>query len=74
MREVVIGVRRIRSEKLREHRYGEGYARTLEGKGVEWDRDDNVAQVKRAMVESTEKVCHSVRVGGKEPKMCVVER
>ena len=41
-REVVVGVRRIRSEKLREHQYREGYARSLEGKGVEWDGDNNV--------------------------------
>ena len=34
-REVVVGARRIRSEKVREHQYREGYARSLEGKGVE---------------------------------------
>ena len=34
-REVVVGARRIRSEKQREHQYREGYARPLEGKGVE---------------------------------------
>ena len=27
-----LGARRIRSEKLREHHYREGYARSLEGK------------------------------------------
>ena len=32
---VVVGARRIRSEKLREHQCREGYARSLEGKGVE---------------------------------------
>ena len=32
-REVVVEVRRIRSEKLREHQYREGYARSFEGKG-----------------------------------------
>ena len=34
-REVVVGARRIRSEKLREDRYREGYTRSLEGKSVE---------------------------------------
>ena len=34
--------RRIISEKLREHRYREGYARSLEGKRVEWDGENNV--------------------------------
>ena len=34
-REEVVGARSIRSEKLREHQYREGYARSLEGKGVE---------------------------------------
>ena len=49
-----VGPRRIRSEKLRENQYREGYARALEGTRVEGDRD-NVEhmweQVKRAMVE-----------------------
>ena len=35
------GARRIRREKLREHQYRERYARSLEGKGVEYDGDDN---------------------------------
>ena len=30
------GARKIRSKKLREHQYREGYAKSLEGKGVEW--------------------------------------
>ena len=34
-REVVVRARRIRSEKLREHQYREGYARFLEGKEIE---------------------------------------
>ena len=54
-REVVIGVRRIRSKKLREYQYREGYARSLEGKRVKGD-GNNVPhmweQVKQAMVES----------------------
>ena len=65
----MVGARRIRNKKLREHQYREGYARSLEGKGVEWDRNDNVEhmweQVKCAMLESA---CGSVRVGGKNPK------
>ena len=31
-REVVVGAGRIRSEKLKEHQYREGYVRSLEGK------------------------------------------
>ena len=38
----MVEARRIRSEKLREHQYREGYAKSLEGKRVEWDGDDNV--------------------------------
>ena len=41
-REVVDGARRIRSEKLGEHQYREGYARSLEGKRVEWNGKYNV--------------------------------
>ena len=37
---MVVGARRNRSEKLREHQYREGYARSLERKGVEWDGDN----------------------------------
>ena len=44
-RELVIGARGIRSEKLREHQYREGYAWSLEGKGVEWDLGDNVEHI-----------------------------
>ena len=36
------GARRILSKKLRGHQYREGYARSLEGNGVEWDGDNNV--------------------------------
>ena len=39
--EVVGGVRRIRSEKLREHQYKEGYVSSLEGNRVEWDGENN---------------------------------
>ena len=54
------GVRRIRSEELREDQCREGYARFLEGKGVEWDGENSVEhmwdQVKWAMVESARTV------------------
>ena len=63
---------RNRSETLREHQYREGYARSLEGKGIEWDGDDNVEHmwdpVKQAMMESAREVWGSVRVGRKNPK------
>ena len=36
-REVMDGARRIRSEKLKEHKYREEYARSLEKKRLEWD-------------------------------------
>ena len=69
---MVIGARRIRSEKLREHQYREGYARSLEGKEIEWDGDNNVEhiwkQVKWAMVESVREVCGSVKMRGKNLK------
>ena len=62
----MVGATRIRSEKLREYQYGEGYARSLEAKGVEWD-GDNVKhmweQVKQAMVEGVREVCGSVKGG-----------
>ena len=69
----MVGARRIKSKKLREHQCREGYVRSLQGKGVEWDDDDNVKhmweQVKWAMVEVYEKeLCSSVRVEGKNPK------
>ena len=37
---MVVGARRIRSEKMREHQYKEGYARSLEGKGLGWDKEN----------------------------------
>ena len=52
----MVGARRIRSKKLRENQYREGYARSLEGKELIWDGDNNVKhmwkQVKQAMVEN----------------------
>ena len=72
-RKMVDGARKIRCEKLREHQYTEGYARSLEEKG-----ENNVEymweQVKPAMVESAKEVCGSVRGGGEEPKEGLVER
>ena len=69
---MVVGARRTRSEKLREVQYRKGYARSLEGKKVEWEGDNNVEhiwdQVKRAMFESAREVCGSVRVRRKNPK------
>ena len=41
----MVGARRIRSEELREHQYREGYARSLEGKRIEWDGDNNVGHM-----------------------------
>ena len=35
----MVGERRIRSDQLREHKYKEGYARSLERKRVEWDNN-----------------------------------
>ena len=71
-REVVVGARRIRSEKLKEYQYKEGYARFFERKELEWDGDDNFEhmweQVKLAMVESAREESGSVRIGGKNPK------
>ena len=50
----------------------EGYARCLESKRAEWDKESNVEhmweQKKWAMVESTREVCESVSVGGKDQK------
>ena len=45
--EVAVGARRARNEKLRERQYGEGYARSLEGKRVEWDGDNNVEEMRK---------------------------
>ena len=39
------GSRRIRSEKLKEHHYMEGYARCLESKRVDWDEGGNVEEM-----------------------------
>ena len=73
----MVGARRIRSEKLRKHQCREGYARSLEGKGVEWDGDGNVEhmweQVKQAMVEVQEK-CVANESEDKSPIECVVQR
>ena len=72
---MAVGARRIRSEKMGKHRYRKDMLGLLRGKGVEWDRDDNVGnmwkQVKLAMVESARKVCNLIRVEGKKPKRVV---
>ena len=64
---MIVGARRIRSKKLREHQYREGYTRSLEGKEVEWDGDNNVEhmweQVEWSVVENAREVCGS-RVNG----------
>ena len=56
--------RKIGTEKLREHQYRKEYARSLQGKRVEWDGEHNIEhmweQVKRAMVQSAREVCSSV--------------
>ena len=71
-REVMAGARRIRSEKLRDHQYREGYAMSLEEKRVEWDGENNVEHmwegVKRAVVEKAKEMWASVRVGGGNSK------
>ena len=47
---------------------------SLEGKGVEWDGDNNVEdkweQVKRTMVESAREVCGSVKWGERTEIVC----
>ena len=71
-REVVDGARRIRSEKLREHKCKEGYAMSVDVMRVELDRENNVGRmwewVQLAMIERAREVCDSVRLGGKNPK------
>ena len=65
---MVVGARSIRSEKLKELQYREGYARSHKGKGIEWDGEYKVEQMKPVMVESSREVCDSVRAGGKNQK------
>ena len=64
------GARRIRSEKLREDRHREGYARSLEVKRVRDGEnfEHTWEQVKWTMVESVREVCGSVRVEGNNQK------
>ena len=70
----MVEARRIRSKKLGEHQYREGYVRSLEEKGVEFDRDNKVEdmweQVKRAMMENAREVCSSVRVRERTQRVC----
>ena len=67
---MVVGSRRIRSEKQREDRYREGYAKSLESKRV--GDGGNVGhmweQLKRPMIKSAREVCGSVRVWRKNSK------
>ena len=69
---MVVRTRKLGNEKLREHQYREGYARSLEGKRVGWDGENNVEhmweQVERAKVENAREVCGSVRVVRSNPK------
>ena len=66
----MVGARRIRSQKPRE-----GYARSLEAKRVDEDRDnvDHMSeQVKRGMVDSAREVRFWLsKSEEKEPKECV---
>ena len=59
----MVGAWGIRSKKLREVRYREGYARSVEGKRVE--RDGHNVEHMWDQVESAREVCRSVKVGGK---------
>ena len=57
---------------MRGHQYKEEYTRSLEGKRVEWDRENNVEhmweQLKWAVVGSSKEVYGSVQVGSGNPK------
>ena len=69
----MVGVRRIKSEKLRKHKYREGYARSLERMEVEWDEENSaehmLEQLKRPMVERAREVCGSMKVREKPQKL-----
>ena len=69
---MVVGARRVKSEKLREYQCREGFVRSLERMGVGWDGDNNVEdmreQVKRSMVENAREIYCLMRVEGKNPK------
>ena len=73
----MIGATRIRSKKVRENQYREGYAGFLKRKGVKLDGGNNVEhmlkQGKWVMVESAREVCGLLRVWEKKSKLCVVE-
>ena len=72
---MVVGSRRIRSDKLRENQYRERYPRSLEGKELEWDGDSrtyvgagktwNCGKCKRSLwiSESWGEKIHRVRGG-----------
>ena len=63
-------IKRVRSEKFKEHQFREAYAMSLGGKRVEW-YGENVEQMWEQV--KCREVCGSVQVGGGNPK-CVVER
>ena len=68
---MVVGARRIRSEKLREDQYREGYIRSVEGKKVGGDNNANYmfGQVKGQWLKVRE-VCGSMRVGDRNQGVC----
>ena len=64
----MVGARRIRTEKLREHQYKEGILGLLKGK-----KEHMWVKVKRVMAENAREACGSVKVG-ENSKEYVVER
>ena len=73
-REVTHGAWGIRNGKLREHQYREGYVMSLEGKRLEWDRENNVdlmwEKLKQVMVKRAREVYGSVRMGKRTQRVC----
>ena len=63
------GARGIRSEKLIENQYIEGYAKFLGSKRVEWEEERNVEQVweqvRQAMIHRERELFGSMKVGRK---------
>ena len=49
-REVVVGAWRIRSEKLSEHQYRKGYARSLKKKELDCEGDNTVEHMWEHMI------------------------
>ena len=75
---MVVRARRIRSEKLREHQYKEGFARSFEGKRIEWNGDNNVKhkweEVKTGKGRKCKRSVWLSESWRKEPKESVVKR